>query len=85
MTRRPSPCPISPHLGALLDHNEAVSAPPLRTWWKWTIVANLAAIAMLLIGWATDSGVLLALGFIVLVSSLGVRIAAQLSSRRRPR
>lgn len=64
--------------------NMAMTARSLRTWWKWTIIANLAGIAILVIGWAADSGALLVLGFIVLVASLGVRIAAQLGSRRRP-
>jgi hypothetical protein len=40
--------------------------------------------AVLLVGWATNSGAHLDLGFIVVVASLGVRIAVQLSSRRRP-
>jgi hypothetical protein len=62
----------------------AVTGRSFRTLLKWTIIANLAGIAILLIGWAADSGVLLTLGFIVLVASLGVRIAAQLGSRRRP-
>jgi hypothetical protein len=61
-----------------------VTGRSLRTWLKWTIIANLAGIAMILIGWATNSGVLLTLGLLVLVASLGVRIAAQLGSRRRP-
>lgn len=56
----------------------------LQSWLKWTIIANLAGIAILLVGWAANSGALVTLGFIVLVASLGVRIAAQLSSRRRP-
>jgi hypothetical protein len=52
-----------------------------RTWWKWTIIGNLAGIAILLIGWASNSGALVALGFVVLVLSFGVRIEAQLGSR----
>jgi hypothetical protein len=54
---------------------------PLRTWWIWTIVANFAGIIILLIGWGTNSSPLLDLGFIVLVVSLGVRVATQLRSR----
>jgi hypothetical protein len=63
----------------------AVPARSLRTSLKWTIIANLAGIAALLVGWAANPGVLLTLGFIVLVASLGVRIAAQPDSRRHPR
>jgi predicted cobalt transporter CbtA len=55
----------------------------LRTWWIWTIVANFVGIAILLIGWGTNSSLVLALGFIVLVVSLGVRVAAQLNARTR--
>jgi hypothetical protein len=40
---------------------------------------------LLLIGWATNSEAILALGFIALVASLGVRIAAQLGGRKGPR
>ena len=57
----------------------------LRTWWIRTIVANFLGIAILLIGWGTNSNILLALGFLILVVSLGVRVAAQLTSSRRRR
>ncbi len=54
-----------------------------RTWWKWTIIANLTGIAILLTGWATNSSTLIALGFAVLIVSLGVRITVQVSRQRR--
>jgi hypothetical protein len=53
-----------------------------RNMWIRTIIANVVGIAILLIGWGTDSGAVIALGFVVLIISLGVRIAAQLGSRR---
>jgi hypothetical protein len=53
----------------------------LRTLWIWTIFANLVGIAILLIGWGTNSNLVLALGFIVLGVSLAVRVAAQLNAR----
>jgi hypothetical protein len=55
----------------------------LRAIWIWTIVANLAGIAILLIGWATNTSALLSLGLVVLVASLAVRINTQLGARRR--
>ena len=62
----------------------AVTGRSFRTLLKWTIIANLAGIAILLIGWAADSGVLLTLGFIVLVASLGSGCCPIAGSRRRP-
>ena len=44
---------------------------------------NLAGIAILLIGWATNTSALLSLGLVVLVASLAVRIITQLGARRR--
>lgn len=58
-----------------------MEARSLRTWWKWTRIANLAGIAVLLIGWATESAPVLYVGFAVLVVSFGARITLQLRSR----
>jgi hypothetical protein len=56
------------------------------TMWKRTIVANLVGIAVLLVGWGLGSGVLITVGFLVLVASLGYRIVTQVraaGSRRK--
>ena len=54
--------------------------------WKRTIVANLVGIAALLVGWGLGSGLLITVGFLVLVASLGYRIVTQVratGSRRK--
>jgi hypothetical protein len=56
------------------------------TMWKRTIVANLVGIAVLLVGWGLGSGLLITVGFLVLVASLGYRIVTQVratGSRRK--
>jgi hypothetical protein len=62
-----------------------VEARTYRTMWKRTIVANLLGIAVLLVGWGFDSGLLITLGFFVLVASLAYRVVTQVraSSRRK--
>ena len=56
----------------------AMEPAQVRAWWIRTIVTNLVGIALLLIGWAMGVGQLLALGLLVLVLSLALRIAVQL-------
>jgi hypothetical protein len=58
-------------------------ARPYRTMWKRTIVANLVGIAVLLVGWGLDSGLLITVGFLVLVASLGYRIVTQVRAGSR--
>jgi hypothetical protein len=62
-----------------------MEARSYRTGWKWTIVANLVGIAVILVGWGLGSGVLITVGFLVLVASLGYRIVTQVraGSRRK--
>jgi hypothetical protein len=63
-----------------------MEARSYRTMWKRTILANLIGIAVLLVGWGLGSGVLITVGFLVLVASLGYRIVTQVratGSRRK--
>jgi membrane protein implicated in regulation of membrane protease activity len=53
----------------------------LRSMWKRTIIANLVGVAILLTGWATNSELLFFAGCIVLVLSLGHRMATQFAAR----
>jgi hypothetical protein len=56
------------------------------TMWKRAIVANLVGIAVRLVGWGLGSAVLITVGFLVLVASLGYRIVTQVraaGSRRK--
>lgn len=62
-----------------------MKARTYQTMWKRTIAANLFAIAILLVGWGLDSGLLITLGFLVLVASLAYKVVTQVraTSRRK--
>jgi hypothetical protein len=49
--------------------------------WIRSIIANLVGIAVLLIGWAANSSLVLIVGFGILVLSLGYRITVQVGAR----
>jgi len=45
-----------------------------RQRWFRTVLANLGGIALILIGWAADSGPIVLVGFLVLVATFVVRV-----------
>jgi hypothetical protein len=49
--------------------------------WKRTVIANFVGIALLLMGWGLNSGLLVMIGFGTLVVSLCYRISAQVRAR----